>query len=87
MFVLCLAVKTEQVKRARKVPKIILNNGEWVKELTKKRRNKWLRNLSLASKGAESKNARVCTGGRGVIFVFSMQNFVRYLLTFSLSSH
>ena len=64
MFVLCLAVKTEQVKRARKVfrvPKIILNNGEWVKELTTKRRNKWLHNLSLASKGAESKNACVCS--------------------------
>ena len=43
------------------VPKIILNNGERVKELTTKRRNKWLRNLSLASKGAKSKNARVCS--------------------------
>ena len=27
------------------------------------------------------------TGGRGVIFVLSMQNFVKVLLTFSLSSH
>ena len=27
------------------------------------------------------------TGGRGVIFVLSMQNFVKFLLTFSLSSH
>ena len=27
------------------------------------------------------------TGGRGVIFVLSMKNFVRYLVTFSRSSH
>ena len=27
------------------------------------------------------------TGGRGVIFVLSLQNFVKFLLTFSLSSH
>lgn len=51
----------ESKKSFFRVPKIILNNSERVKELTTKRRSMWLRNLSLASKGAMLKNNRVCS--------------------------
>ena len=36
---------------------------------------------------SQLRNVGNTTGGRGVIFVLSMQNFGKFLLTFSLSSH
>ena len=45
-----------------RVPKENKRRGEIVRRLTKKRREKWLANLSLrVTQGAESKYARVCS--------------------------
>ena len=51
----------ERSKSFFRVPKAIVHNGEKVKSFSTRRRAKWLTNLSLKSKGAESSNARVCS--------------------------
>ncbi|XP_051804830.1 uncharacterized protein LOC110961112 isoform X3 [Acanthochromis polyacanthus] len=43
-----------------RVPREEIKKGPRTKDFTKRRREKWLANISLSSKGAESKNARVC---------------------------
>ncbi|XP_046847361.1 uncharacterized protein LOC124440976 isoform X2 [Xenia sp. Carnegie-2017] len=50
----------EKDKGYYRIPKGILHKGETLKKLTKRRREKWLSNLSLSSKGIESPHARVC---------------------------
>lgn len=43
-----------------RVPREDIKKGPRTKDFTKRRREKWLANISLSSRGAESKNARVC---------------------------
>ncbi|XP_060767449.1 uncharacterized protein LOC132874954 [Neoarius graeffei] len=51
----------ETDKRFFRVPREVIKKGERAKDFTRRRREKWLSNLSLRSKGAQSKNARVCS--------------------------
>lgn len=51
----------EKDRRFFRVPKEISHKGKIVKDFTKRRRGRWLANLSLLSKGAESIHARVCS--------------------------
>ncbi|XP_057711357.1 uncharacterized protein LOC130928650 [Corythoichthys intestinalis] len=51
----------EKEKKFFRVPKIVVHKGERCKKLTKQRRKKWIANLRLLSRGAESANARVCS--------------------------
>lgn len=45
-----------------RVPKVVVHKGEKCRQLTEKRWETWLSNLSLRSGGAESLSARVCHG-------------------------
>ncbi|XP_031568418.1 uncharacterized protein LOC116303103 [Actinia tenebrosa] len=51
----------EKDKRYFRVPKIILHKGERSLEISKKRREKWIENLSILAKKIESPHARVCS--------------------------
>ncbi|XP_060773833.1 transcription factor E2F6 isoform X2 [Neoarius graeffei] len=44
-----------------RVPRELIKKGERTQDFTKRRRERWLSNLSVQSKGAESKHARVCS--------------------------
>ncbi len=48
-------------KRFFRIPKEIVHKGDRTREISKRRRAKWLANLSLQSKGVESPHARVCS--------------------------
>ncbi|CAL9689341.1 unnamed protein product [Knipowitschia caucasica] len=50
----------ETFKGYFRVPREEINKGPRTKDFTKRRREKWLANISLTSNGAKSKNARVC---------------------------
>ncbi|XP_041665267.1 zinc finger protein 2 homolog isoform X1 [Cheilinus undulatus] len=51
----------EKNKSFFRVPKVVTHRSEKYKQLTEKRRQTWIRNLRLKSRGAESVNARVCS--------------------------
>ncbi|XP_061883466.1 uncharacterized protein LOC133634844 isoform X1 [Entelurus aequoreus] len=51
----------EKDKRFFRVPREVTKEGGRVQGFRKRRREKWLSNIALQSKGAESKNARVCS--------------------------
>lgn len=48
-------------KRFFRIPKEIQHKGKKCEEISKRRRQKWLRNLSLSSAGVNTSNARVCS--------------------------
>ena len=48
-------------KSYNRVPKEVVHKGAKVQKISKRRREKWLSNLSLSSCGAKSKHARICS--------------------------
>lgn len=50
----------EKGKGYYRVPKVIVHRGEKWKKLSEQRRKKWIANLRLKTKGAETAYARVC---------------------------
>ncbi|XP_031555013.1 uncharacterized protein LOC116291918 [Actinia tenebrosa] len=51
----------QKEKRFFRIPKEVVHKGERTRDLSKRRRSRWLANLSLSSKGVESPHARVCS--------------------------
>ena len=51
----------EKNKSFFRVPHEVPRRGERMRDFSKRRRERWLSNLSLQSKGAESNYARVCS--------------------------
>ena len=58
-----------------RVPKEVVHKGAKVQKISKRRREKWLSNLSLSSCGAKSKHARICS-----------DHFVKGVYNFRISS-
>ena len=79
----------EKDRRFFRVPKTIIHKGDRVNDITKRRRERWLANLSLLSNGADSSNARVCSDhfvkGEKYFLLITYSSPANTLLTFSFA--